>query len=75
MLYVDIDGLKHWNAVIPDCSLCSPLQNLYENSFTGVLPTQIGLLTKMVGNMVSQGPSAHNDKHTDNINESSYQSH
>ena len=73
---MDIDGLDHWNAVIPDCSLSSPPQYLHKNSFTGVLPTQIGQLVQMKSAMVShRGPSNDNHKHTDNIDESSYQSH
>ena len=55
--------------------LSSPPQVLYENSFSGALPTQIGQLTQMASFMVSQGPSTDNDKHTNNIDESSYQSH
>ena len=55
--------------------LSSPTQYLNSNSFSGALPTQIGQLTQMKQNMVSQGPSTDNDKHTNNINESSSQSH
>ena len=55
--------------------LSSPPQELYSNSFSGVLPTQFGQLTQMTEGMVSQGPSTDNDKHTNNIDESSYQSH
>ena len=57
-------------------SLSSPPQYLYSNSFSGALPTQIGQLTQMSNDMVSQGPSTNdNDKDTDTIDESSYQSH
>ena len=55
--------------------LSSPPQSLYSNSFSGALPTQIGQLTQMKSDMVSQGPSTDNDRHTDNIDKSSSQSH
>ena len=55
--------------------LSSPPQYLSSNSFNGALPTQIGQLTQMTSYMVSQGPSTDNDKHTNNINDSSSQLH
>ena len=55
--------------------LSSPPQDLSENSFSGALPAQIGQLTQMSEFMVSQGPSTDNDKHTDNIADSSNRSH
>ena len=44
--------------------LSFPPQQLYSNSFSGELPTQIGQLIQMTSLMVSQGPSTDNNKHT-----------